>query len=90
MQFIELIRESHEGKKLLIGGHRGHLSGTRENTISNFEELIGSEIQYMELDIQLSRDGEAVIFHDQDLSEKTSLSGQVRDYSVSELNAQLQ
>ena len=87
MHFIDLICQSHKNKQVLIGGHRGHLSDIRENTVENFEALARSEIRYIEIDIQLTRDNEAVIFHDRELSEKTPLSGHVRDYTVQELKA---
>lgn len=81
MEFTQFI----QGSRLLIGGHRGHLSATRENTIANFKELLFSGIEYIEIDVQLSRDDEAVIFHDSELSHQTSLNGRVRDHSVSEM-----
>ena len=83
-EFLDFIRQNH-CKRLLIGGHRGHLSETRENTIPNFEEVFTFGVDYMEIDIQLSGDDQAVIFHDRDLSEKTPLSGSVRDHSVKAL-----
>lgn len=66
----------------MVGGHRGHLSETRENTISNFTGLLNSGIEYIKIDIQLTRDDEAVIFHDRELSKKTPLNGYVRNYSL--------
>ena len=87
MHFIDMICQSHINKQILIGGHRGHLSDIRENTVGNFKELARSEIRYIEIDIQLTRDNEAVIFHDKELSEKTPLSGYVRDHTVQELKS---
>ena len=86
MQFIDLIRAVHH-KRLLIGGHRGHQSATRENTIPNFAEVRQNGIAYIEIDVQLSKDDQAVIFHDSDLSERTPLTGSIRDYTVEQLKA---
>ena len=81
MGFFQSVRQT----RLSIGGHRGHLSDTRENTVANSEELRFTDIDYIEIDVQLSRDEEAVIFHDDELAEKTPLRGRIRDYAVSEL-----
>ena len=71
--------------KLVIGGHRGHKSDVRENTIANFEQIKGLGISYIEIDVQLTKDEQAVIYHDFDLSLKTSLEGMVRDYTLQQL-----
>ena len=86
MTFLETIRAS-QGRRLMIGGHRGHLSAIRENTLPNFAEVQRHGIPYNEIDVQLSKDHEAVIFHDSDLSLNTPLTGTVSDYTVSELKS---
>ena len=63
MTFLETIA-SGAGKRLLIGGHRGHLSEVRENTLENFAQILGSGVDYIEIDVQLTADGQAVIYHD--------------------------
>ena len=86
MNLFEILQSSNK-ERPLIGGHRGHLSETRENTIANFREVQKNGIRYIEIDVQLSADQTAVIFHDRDLSEKTPLSGTIRDYTVQQLKA---
>ena len=71
----------------LVGGHRGHASPVRENTLKNFAQVKAQGVPYIEIDVQLSRDGQAVIFHDRELSEKTPLRGGVGEYTVAELKA---
>ena len=71
--------------KLVIGGHRGHKSDVRENTIANFEHIKDLGISYIEIDVQLTKDEQAVIYHDFDLSLKTSLQGMVRDYTLQQI-----
>ena len=58
-----------ENHRLWIGGHRGHASATRENTTANFAEVLGMGVDYIEIDVQLTRDRQAVIFHDMALEE---------------------
>lgn len=84
MDLMDLLKESY-GKKIIVGGHRGHKSNIRENTISNFSQLEGKKIPYIEIDVQLTRDSCAVIYHDVDLSLQTELTGMIRDYTLGEL-----
>ena len=85
MTLIEKIYAGR-GKRLLIGGHRGNQSEIRENTIANFEQVRG-HVDYIEIDVQLTRDDQAVIYHDMRLEERSPLKGYVRDYTVAELKA---
>ena len=84
MRFVQWLYTAREAG-LIIGGHRGHRSETRENTIANFEEAREAGVRYIEIDVQLTRDGQAVIFHDRELSERTPLRGRVRDYTAGQL-----
>ena len=86
MTFLEQLKADH-GRKLMIGGHRGHLSDVRENTIENYKQILGSGISHIEIDLQLTKDNIAVIYHDFDLSERTPLTGRIRDYTLAELKA---
>ena len=86
MTLIEKLYASH-GKQLMIGGHRGHLSAVRENTIANFEKVLPSGVPYIEIDVQLTRDDQAVIYHDMRLEDRSPLNGFIRDYTVEELKA---
>ena len=69
-----------------IWAHRGCSQRYPENTLLAFENaarlngLIG-----IELDIQLTRDGELVVIHDERVDRTTEGSGYVREYTLSEL-----
>ena len=76
-----------ENHRLWIGGHRGHASATRENTTANFAEVLGMGVDYIEIDVQLTRDRQAVIFHDMAREERTPLHGHIRDSTAAELKA---
>ncbi|MET3557660.1 glycerophosphoryl diester phosphodiesterase [Streptococcus rupicaprae] len=83
---MDLIQKLRDSNQLIIGGHRGQLvEGIRENTIATFETILGKNVPYIEVDVQLTKDGELVLYHDHDLSLQTSLSGMIRDYTLSEL-----
>jgi glycerophosphoryl diester phosphodiesterase len=62
----EVLTESD--RPLLIFGHRGYAAAAVENTLPAFEKAATLGIAGIELDVQLSRDGEVVVAHDGDLS----------------------
>lgn len=84
MRFLDNARR-RGGSGLLIGGHRGHLAAVRENTIANFELLRKEMISHIEVDVQLTADGEAVIYHDIDLAAQSPLTGRVGEHTLAEL-----
>lgn len=71
-----------------IWAHRGCSQRYPENTLLAFEkaaELKG--LMGIELDIQLTRDGELVVIHDERVDRTTEGTGYVRDYSLSEIKS---
>ena len=65
--------------------HRGlHDRNTPENTLAAFEMAVAGGYG-IELDVQLSRDGKPVVFHDARLERLTDLRGRVVDYAAAEL-----
>jgi glycerophosphoryl diester phosphodiesterase len=69
----------------LVIGHRG-ASGTRpENTLVSFRRAAELGADMVELDVQLTRDGEVVVMHDATLERTTDGRGSVRDHSLAEL-----
>lgn len=84
---MTLLERLKNRKTILIGGHRGHLSDVRENTILNFNQIQHLPCSHYEVDVQLTKDEEIVIYHDMDLAEKTNLTGRIHDYTVAQLKA---
>lgn len=74
---MKALLESAE--HILIGGHRGCVCEYPENSIAAMEEGIRRGADYLEIDVQLTKDGVAVIFHDTRLEENTTLKGYVHD-----------
>lgn len=67
--------------------HRGYhdRNVTRwENTLSAFQAAVDHDFA-IECDVQITADGQAVVFHDQDLKRLTGLDGLVKERTVSEL-----
>ncbi len=69
-----------------IWAHRGCSQRYPENTILAFEKASGLKgLTGIELDIQLTRDGELVVIHDERVDRTTEGFGYVRDYTLSEI-----
>jgi glycerophosphoryl diester phosphodiesterase len=59
--------------------HRGASADYPENTLLAFERAIAHGVDMLELDLQLTRDGELVVIHDETLERTTNGAGLVRD-----------
>lgn len=56
-----------------------------ENTIPSMEAAFEAGADVVELDIQLTKDGEFAVFHDWGLECRTDAKGQIKDYTMKEL-----
>lgn len=69
-----------------IWAHRGCSQRYPENTLLAFEKAAGIKgLTGIELDIQLTKDGEMVVIHDEKVDRTTEGTGYVRDYTLAEL-----
>ena len=69
-----------------IWAHRGCSQMYPENTLLAFEKAASlNNLAGIELDIQLTRDGELAVIHDERVDRTTEGLGYVRDYSLLEL-----
>jgi glycerophosphoryl diester phosphodiesterase len=65
--------------------HRGASGSAPEHTRPAFERALRLGVDMIELDVQLSRDGELVVIHDAELNRTTNGVGAVRDRLFAEL-----
>ena len=69
-----------------LWAHRGCSQMHPENTMLAFEKAMNlQELTGIELDIQLTKDGELVVIHDERVDRTTEGIGFVRDYTLSRL-----
>ncbi len=69
-----------------LWAHRGCSQMYPENTLLAFEKAAAIQnLTGIELDIQLTRDGEMVVIHDERVDRTTEGIGYVRDYTLAEL-----
>ncbi len=71
--------------QVLIGGHRGCACQYPENSIAAMEEGLRQGADYLEIDIQLTKDHIPVVYHDVWLEKKTALTGYVHEHTLEEL-----
>jgi glycerophosphoryl diester phosphodiesterase len=69
----------------LIIGHRGASAAAPENTLAAFGLALEQGADGVELDVQLSADGQLVVFHDEDVARMTSGQGKVGDLTLADL-----
>ncbi len=80
------FREKNRASGVKIWAHRGCCYRYPENTLPAFEAAcVIPGIAGIELDIQLSRDGVIMVFHDETLNRLMGIDGNLRDYTCEEL-----
>ncbi len=76
----------NDGLPLTIA-HRGDPAAAPENTLPAFDAALRNGAQVLELDVQLTSDGHAVLFHDDVLDRTTDGSGPIANRTLAELQA---
>jgi glycerophosphoryl diester phosphodiesterase len=84
------VRSSRLTKQLdhafTVVGHRGEPRGAPENTLPSIARAFALGAGMVEIDVQRSRDGVPVVFHDEDTLARTSTGrGRVGDLTLAEL-----
>lgn len=65
--------------------HRGGRAEFPENTLSAFQQCVALGAKTLELDVQVTKDGVAVVYHPGDLSANTNGTGKIADYTYEEI-----
>lgn len=87
MAIMPEVRHKADTMKGVYYAHRGLHNleqGIPENTMAAFGRAVDAGYG-IELDVQLSKDGQVVVFHDFDLKRVCSVDGDVSDYTYEEL-----
>jgi glycerophosphoryl diester phosphodiesterase len=63
-------------------GHRGAAGSAPENTLASFRRAASLHCRWVEFDVRLTADGQAIIFHDDSLDRTTTGSGPVAGHSL--------
>ncbi len=69
----------------MVIAHRGASSYAPENTYAAFDLALRMDVRHIELDVQLTSDGQIVVIHDDTVDRTTDGSGPVTSHTLAEL-----
>ena len=70
---------------MIVIGHRGASGYAPEHTFASWDLALRLGVDYIEQDLQMTRDGELVVMHDATLDRTTTGTGNVIDHSLAEI-----
>jgi glycerophosphoryl diester phosphodiesterase len=65
--------------------HRGYRAACPENSVVGIRAALAAGIHHVECDVQFSRDGVAMLYHDLSLGRVSGIDGTLLDYDAAEL-----
>jgi glycerophosphoryl diester phosphodiesterase len=85
VQAAEMIKPSLNPNKILNVAHRGASGHAPEHTIPAYK--LGQQMKgdYIEIDLQMTKDGELIAMHDETLDRTTNGTGLVKDFTLAEI-----
>lgn len=69
----------------LVCGHRGMKAVYPENTLLSFEKAIDLGVDGLEMDLNVTRDGELIVMHDLTVDRTTDGTGLIRELTLGEI-----
>lgn len=85
--FIKKTSHRGQAKSMLTIAHRGASGYAPENTLASFDKAMDMKADFIEIDLQLSKDGRLMVIHDDSVERTTNGKGNVRDLTSQELQA---
>lgn len=68
-----------------VAAHKGNIAKYPENTMSAYRSAYEVEADMIELDLHMTKDGEIVLIHDNDLARTADVAGRIRDLNLDEV-----
>ncbi|WP_027084686.1 glycerophosphodiester phosphodiesterase [Cohnella panacarvi] len=85
--FVASSHMAIEDQPILTIAHRGASGYAPENTLSAFRMAVRMEADFIEIDLQLTKDGEIVIMHDGSVNRTTNGRGEIRRMTLADVKA---
>lgn len=82
-----LEEQLKELESFQVIAHRGASGHAPESTMAAYELAHEWGVDYLELDAQITSDGEVVVFHDDTIDRTSDGEGEINDYTLDELKA---
>ncbi|MBI3915135.1 MAG: hypothetical protein HY327_13240 [Chloroflexi bacterium] len=73
------------GADVAVIAHRGGAGLAPENTLASFKNGLALDVDVLEMDTHLTKDGIVVVFHDATIERTTDGKGRVADFTLAEL-----
>ncbi|WP_169336706.1 glycerophosphodiester phosphodiesterase family protein [Woodsholea maritima] len=83
---IARFAETDRGDVFVVA-HRGCWSAAPENSVAAIEACARIGVRAVEIDVQMTRDGHLIVFHDSTLKRMTNGWGYIADHTLEELRA---
>ena len=74
-------------QKVKLAAHRGYSSRCPENTMVAFREAVKYDIDMVENDVHMTKDGEIVLMHDHKVDRTTNGTGLVRELTLEQIRS---
>ncbi|MBI9098678.1 MAG: glycerophosphodiester phosphodiesterase [Spirochaetaceae bacterium] len=74
-------------KSPLLFGHRGCPKLAPENNLSSFKKILEFRVPGVELDVQICRSGELVVYHDNNMKRTTGFDGYIVDHDLTQIRS---
>jgi len=72
-------------RRPLVIAHRGFSAKYPENTLAAVRAALDLGVDYVEIDVQETRDGKLIVFHDYRLNRLCGVRGRIRDTTLAEM-----
>ncbi|RLL41122.1 glycerophosphodiester phosphodiesterase [Oceanobacillus piezotolerans] len=79
------VISKQEQQEVVNVAHRGASGHAPENTMSAFHKGVEMKADYIEIDVQMTKDGELVVIHDTTVDRTTNGTGDVGDLTFEEI-----
>lgn len=87
-QTQEFFTSALKNKQPIISGHRGGIfANLPENSLVTFDYILANTPAIFEVDVRLTKDDQVTLLHDVTLDRTTTGSGDIRNYTLEELEA---
>ncbi|MGO2242500.1 MAG: glycerophosphodiester phosphodiesterase [Halomonas sp.] len=84
---MPLEQQLQDLQSFQVIAHRGASGHAPESTMAAYELAHKWGVDYLELDVQITSDGELVVFHDDTIDRTSDGEGAINDYTLEELKA---
>jgi glycerophosphoryl diester phosphodiesterase len=84
---VQALMRTPQLTSLQIIAHRGGLKYEPENTIAAFQNAIKQGVDWLEFDVQMTKDGALVVIHDETVDRTTDGTGAVRDMTLEQIRS---